>query len=85
MFQNIGPTSIFSAMGEVIPNVSTNMSRFDMYLLSLRLPFLIGYDIQQLRIPAENTYWGSDIDGQSVLEIDFDANLDIIENKIYGD
>ncbi|MBQ8435881.1 MAG: LCP family protein [Oscillospiraceae bacterium] len=81
---NIGPTSIFSLMGEAFPDLSTNMSKFDMYLLALRLPFLIGYDIQQLRIPAEDTYWGSDIDGQSVLEIDVDANLDIIEEELYG-
>ena len=60
------------------------MSKMSMYLLSLRLPsLLIGYDIEQVRIPAEDTYWGSTIDGQSVLEIDIDANLDIIENELY--
>ncbi|MGN0614025.1 MAG: LCP family protein, partial [Porcipelethomonas sp.] len=77
ILKNLGPSSIFSVIGEAIPNVSTNMSKLDMYLLSLRLPFLLGYDIEQLRIPAENTYWDSMIDGQDVLEIDIDANLDI--------
>ena len=84
IFGNINPTSVFSLVGEAFPDVSTNMSRFEMYLLSLRLPFLFGYDIQQLRIPAEDTYWSSEVDGQSVLEIDIDANLDIIENDVYG-
>ncbi len=84
IFGNINPASVLSLVGEAFPDVSTNMSRFEMYLLSLRLPFLFGYDIQQLRIPAEDTYWSSEVDGQSVLEIDIDANLDIIENDVYG-
>ncbi len=62
--------------------MTTNMSKGSMYLLSLRLPLLlVGYDIEQIRIPAEDTYWGSDIDGQSVLEIDYDANIDIIKKN----
>jgi len=84
IFNSFKPSSLISLLGESFPNLTTNMSTLDMYLLSLRLPFLLGYDTQQFRIPAEDTYWGSDIDGQSVLEIDFDANLDIIENEIYG-
>ncbi len=84
IFSNLRPTSLVSLLGEAFPDVSTNMSMLEMYLLSLRLPFMMGYDTQQLRIPAEDTYWGSDIDGQSVLEIDIDANLDIIENELYA-
>ena len=85
IMKNMGVGSLFSMMGEAFPNVSTNMSKFDMYCLSLRLPWLMMfYDFEQLRIPAEDTYWGSDIDGMSVLEIDVDANLDIVEDVIYG-
>ena len=66
--------------------MTTNMSKGSMYLLSLRLPLLlVGYDIEQIRIPAEDTYWGSDIDGQSVLEIDYDANIDIIKKELYNE
>ncbi len=83
IFKNISPTAILSLVGDAFPDVATNMSNFDLYLLSLRVPFFIGYDIEQLRIPAEDTYWNSDIGGQSVLEIDFDANIDIVENELY--
>ncbi len=85
ILKNMGVGSLFSMIGDAFPDVSTNMSSFDLYLLSLRLPWLLAfYDFDQVRIPAEDTYWGSDIDGMSVLEIDFDANLDIVENVIYG-
>lgn len=78
------PFKLGQSAKDVLPSMETNMSKFSMYLLSLRLPsLLIGYDIEQVRIPAEDTYWGSTIDGQSVLEIDFDANLEIIENELY--
>ena len=85
MFKNIGPTSVFSLLGDAFPDLKTNMSTFEMYWLSLRLPFVLGYDVNQLRLPAEGTYCGSKIDGQSVLEIDVDANLDSIETEIYGE
>lgn len=79
------PFKLSSLAGKALPSLATNMSTLDMYVLSLRLPlFMIGYDINQLRIPAEDTYWSADIDGQDVLEIDTDANLSIIENDLYG-
>lgn len=88
MLKNVSsanPLKLSSVASEALPSMTTNMSKLDMYFLSLRLPvLLVGYDIQQLRIPAEDTYWNSTIDDQSVLEIDIDANLDIIENEIYG-
>lgn len=85
MFKNMGASSVFSIIGDAFPDVSTNMSVLQMYWLSLRLPFVLGfYDVEQLRIPAENTFWDSVIDGQDVLEIDFDTNLNIIEKDIYG-
>ena len=80
----MNPFKLGSAAKDVLPSMNTNMSKLSMYLLSLRVPALImGYDIETLRIPAEDTYWGSTIDDQSVLEIDVEANLDIIEKELY--
>lgn len=82
----LNPLKIGSVAGDALPSMTTNLSKGNMYLLSLRLPiFLLGYDIEQLRIPAEDTYWGSDIDGESVLEIDFDANIDMIKKDLYDE
>lgn len=82
----LNPFKLGSVAGDALPSMTTNLSKGSMYLFSLRLPlFLIGYDIEQLRIPAEDTYWGSDIDGESVLEIDFDANIDMIKKDLYDE
>ena len=82
----LNPLKLSSFAGEALPSMTTNMSKGSMYLLSLRLPLLlVGYDTEQIRIPAEDTYWGSDIDGQSVLEIDYDTNIDIIKKELYNE
>ncbi len=79
------PVRIGAVAKEALPSMNTNMSKLNMYLLSLRgLGFLLGYDVGQMRIPADDTYWGSDIDGMSVLEVDFEENIDLIEDKLYG-
>ena len=78
--------SIFKNLAsDVIPDVTTNMSSMKMYLLSLRLPFLAGYDTKQIQIPAEGTYYGADVDVGNVLEIDRKKNQDIIDDEVFAE
>ena len=72
-----------------LPSLVTNMSTGEMYKLSLRLPFLLRYDTEQIQIPAEGTYSGENVyseDGtyQSVLRVDFDANHQLIDDKVFS-
>ena len=76
MFKNLA--------SDVIPDVSTNMSTLDAYLLSLRLPFAARYKMKQIQIPAEGTFYGADVDVGNVLQVDFDANMDVIENEVFA-
>ncbi|MBO5104754.1 MAG: LCP family protein, partial [Ruminococcus sp.] len=85
----INPIAIGRIAKSVIPKVNTNMSSMGMYLLSLRLPTSIRYDVKQLQIPADNTFHPEDIwfdDGsvQSVLQVDFNANYNIISEEIFS-
>lgn len=85
----INPIAIGRIAKSVIPKVNTNMSSMGMYLLSLRLPTAIRYDVKQLQIPADNTFCPEDIwfdDGsvQSVLQVDFNANYNIISEEIFS-
>ncbi len=68
-----------------MPNVSTNMPSMDMYTLSLRMPFLIGYETQQLQIPADNTYYGEYTASGDALIVDFDANYNIIKQNVFAE
>ncbi|MCM1529495.1 MAG: LCP family protein [Alistipes sp.] len=83
--RGIGPSVISQISDEVLPNVATNMTTGELYWLSLRLPFLFGYDIQKLQIPADNTFHdGYDSYSGSVLAIDdFEANYNMLKDEIF--
>jgi len=77
--------SIFKNLAsDVIPDVTTNMTGMNMYLLSLRVPFAIGYKTKQLQIPAEGTYSGMDTDAGNVLQIDMAENQRIIDKEVFS-
>ncbi|SHM33664.1 LCP family protein [Ruminococcus flavefaciens] len=78
------PTMFKNLASDVIPDVSTNMSTFNAYLLSLRLPFAARYKMKQIQIPAENTFYGEDVDVGNVLRVDFDQNMDVIQNEVFA-
>ncbi len=69
---------------EALPHFSTNMNLAELYLLSLRVPFLIGYDTHGQQIPADGTWTADTIDGQSVLLVDFDANERLLLETAYA-
>ena len=63
--------------------LTTNMSKKEMYILSLVVLRSVKYDVESLRIPADDCYRGNVIGGQSVLEIDFDKNIDILKDALF--
>ena len=67
-----------------LPHVATNMDDVSLYLLSLRAPFLLGYDISQMQIPADGTWSYGDRGGQSVLIVDFAADQQILRDTVYA-
>ena len=83
--KKVKPTAISNIMNDVMPQVRSNMNTGQMYMLSLRVPFLFGYDISQLQIPAEDTYWEEYTDSGSSLGLDFDQNYRIIQEKVFAD
>ncbi len=78
------PSMFKNLASDVIPDVSTNMTDLKMYLLSLRVPFALRYDTKQIQIPAEGTYYGDDVDVGNVLQVDRDANSDLIEREVFS-
>ncbi|MCD7811835.1 MAG: LCP family protein [Ruminococcus sp.] len=83
--ETLNPSYISSIAENAIPDVTTNMETMPLYLLSLKLPFCLGYDIEQVQIPADGTYWSTTTSiGGDALAFDFDANYAILE-EIYED
>ena len=71
-------------LGSATPHISTNMDTWKLYLLSLRVPFAAFYNMRQQQIPADGTWWAENIDGQEVLQIDEDANRQLLRDTAYS-
>ena len=87
--KTFNPKKLTGVMKAALPEMTTNMKTRELYLLSLRLPFLLRYDIEQLRVPADDTWTGNNVyigdDLSSVLEVDFNANIDMLKQKVFTD
>ena len=68
----------------LFPNLTTNLTKWECYQLSLTVVNFITYDMVQGSIPLEGTFKNSSIRGMSVLEVDFEANKQYIRTNIYG-
>lgn len=84
----VNPAAINRIAKNVIPKVNTNMSSLGMYILSLRLPFAVRYDVKQIQIPADGTFYPEDVwtasgEVQNVLQVDLNANYNILESEIF--
>lgn len=79
-----GASAVPKMLGSAIPELSSNISSGTMYLMSLELPVkLLTYDIQKLRLPADGTFSDqTSADGQMVLAVDFDANLQRYQHAV---
>ncbi len=76
--------TINNILNEVLPNVSTNLTKGELYSIILSLADLRNYIIIQDRIPIDGSYSDVFIRGMEVLSIDFSANNEDLKNKIYG-
>lgn len=83
--KSFNPAKLTKVIKSAAPEMTTNMTTLELYLLSLRAPFILGYDLEQLRVPADDAYLNEKINGAAVLKIDFEKNIDIIESEIFAD
>ena len=68
------PFRLFPVCMGALPKMTTNMSVLSLYGYAVTTPLkLATYDMAQQRVPADGTYQGADIGGESVLQVDFDA------------
>ena len=76
------PKELFEGL---MTNLTTNLTKEECYWLSLRGATYLGYDIVQNSIPLEGTYKNTTIRNMAVLEVDFEANKQFIQQNIYGE
>ena len=82
--KNLSLTELKSLLDKVLGKISTDLTDADIAYYLLNSSKYLNYDRQQIQIPAEGTYSCDTIRGASVLSPDFDANIRILQQKIYG-
>ena len=68
----------------VMSNVTTNLTKTELSGLMMQAPSMLTYDMVSGSIPLEGTYSNANIRGMAVLEVDFEANKQYIQEEIYG-
>lgn len=82
--KSFNPVYITSLFSKSIPQLTTNMTISELYLLSLRLPTLLIYSTQQQQIPADGTWSNGTANGQDVLKVDFEENKQLLQDTIFA-
>lgn len=72
-------------MDGLLPNLTTNLTRGECFSLSLMAGKMLTYDIESDSIPQPGTYRDVTIRKMAVLEVDFDANIQYLKEKLYGE
>ncbi len=70
---------------EVLPNVTTNLSDSQILSLAMQAGSILKYPVNELRIPADGTWTNTDrkVTGTDALDIDFEANSELMKDFIY--
>lgn len=68
----------------LMPNLTTNFTEKECYALSLQAAKYLNYDIVQSSIPQEGTYSNATIRDMAVLEVDFEANKQYLQDTVYA-
>lgn len=82
------PGAVLTNFGELtdglLPNLTTNLTQWECFRLSLMAGKLLTYDLESDSVPQPGTYKSSTIRKMSVLEVDFEANRNYLKEKLYG-
>lgn len=88
----VGPFKLNDMLNSALPDITTNMSKSELYFLALRAVFILNYDREQMRMPygdegsqSADRFWeySTTSDGQSILSLDFAKNKQLLKKVIY--
>ena len=69
---------------KLLPMVDTNLTNTELASLILKVPTLAGTEIDQMTIPAEDTYGSDTLDnGRVIVSVDFAQNAEILKAFLY--
>ncbi len=78
------PSTLVSLAQVILPQITTDMEKSQILNYAANIGAYINYDVISQQIPAAGTYSNVTISGMSVIRIDMDANIDLLQSTIYA-
>ena len=69
---------------KIFPQIKTNVTKTELAQLLLDMLDYRNYELQEMRVPADNTFTNQVISGMDVLSVDFNANAQLFKELVYG-
>lgn len=79
------PSSVSKLMSTVLPKITTNIPDSELSIMGMKAPLYVGYDVEQIHLPADGTWSNATINKMSVLQLDFEKNIQYFKDVVYGD
>lgn len=79
------PSSVSKLMSTVLPKITTNIPDSELSIMGMKAPLYVGYDVEQIHLPADGTWSNATINKMSVLQLDFEKNIQYYKDVVYGD
>lgn len=76
-------TELYGILEEILPFVTTNLTKGELAGLLLSAPAFCQYPVGQLQIPMPGTSKGATIRRMSVKVLDFEANVKVLHETLY--
>jgi LCP family protein required for cell wall assembly len=83
--KNLSLKKLNNLLNILLPQITTNLTEGELFTLILSLPSYKGYSLEQWSIPVEDSYSFLTIRGMSVIGIDFEENINRLQEQIYGE
>ena len=82
--KNLSLTELVDLVNEVLPAVTTNLSKGEVWYLLAHSAEFLKYDLVGCRVPYDGSYRDMVVSGMAVLGIDFDANRNYWYDAAYN-
>ena len=79
-----GIFTLYGMAKTIVPQVKTDISKGEMALLVLKAMGYMGYEMEEMRIPVDDSYSSQYFGSQQALAIDFDVNKKALQEFIYS-
>ena len=82
--KNLSLSELSDLLDVLLPQLATNMTESEMFSFVVDSPVYLKYDVIQNRIPADGTWSFITVRSMSVIDVNFDKNIDELRQVIYG-